>query len=266
MDSWVLKILFLYVAVGALGAIAFFGYPIRQPDLDNPSDWRRAIARLLGYAVCNLAACLVLLLLVDPLKALWTALGGTTPTIPPESPWRLALLLLAPIPFALAFFSLLLRFNRWIYRNRRGSLRRAGLVPEPRVRPDTPPMASYRATNFSTLDLQDDEIVRELARGHWQAMQHAVASGADVTVAQTAQRRFLDEHLAKLEPAVAAHAREVYTAASVAPSREMARVSALQLDKTAAMLKRRKRVRRNYVFIVLLLFVSIIVKWVMGWH
>lgn len=243
MDRFSHAVIAIYLVSG-LVAFAAYVYPPSAPNLDHPVDWRRWFNRILGYAYCNFLSCMFSPVIIGALVKPYRWLGGPTLSIR-DTPWSSALLVVGPIPLALVFFHFLLRFQRSRRRRTIKALRRSGLLPPIVPLPGTPSPVPYRAHDFGALDLHDDDIVRELARTHWQAINHAAASSGDVDAALQAQHRFLDTHVPCLDPALAAHVREVYADASVAPARELARIASLKKEQAVDMLHRRKRFLQN---------------------
>lgn len=249
MDLFAKAVIAIYLLSGLIAFVAF-RYPGSGPNLDHPIDWRRRFNRMLGYAYCNLFSFLVSPALLGALSKPYLWLGGPTPSIRGTA-WSGVLLAVGPVPLALVLFHLLLRYQRWSRQQIMKGLRKSGVLPPIAPLPGTPLPVSYRADGFDALDLHDDEIVRELARSHWRAINHAAASNGDVDAAHEAQCRFLDQHLPRLDAALASHVRDVYVNASVEPSRELARIAALKNEQALHLLERRKRFLRNSVILAI---------------
>lgn len=257
MGLFAKAVIAIYLFSGLIAFVAF-RYPSSGPNLDHPIHWRRQLNRVLGYAYCNLLSCLVSPALLGALSKLYLWLGGPTLSIRGTA-LSGVFLMAGPVPLALVFFHLLVRYQRWSRRQRMKGLRKSGLLPPIAPASGTPVPVSYRGDGFDALDLHDDEIVRELARGHWQAINHAAASNGDVDAAHEAQSRFLDEHLPRLDAALALHVRDVYIDASVEPSRELARIAALKNEQALDLLERRKRyLRKSVILIITLAILSLI--------
>lgn len=243
MDRFSKVAIAIYLLAGLIGFVAYW-YPGSGPDLDHPIGWRRMLNRVLGYAYANFISCLFSPLLFGALAKTHAWLGGPAPQIR-DTVWSGVLLIAGPVPLAVAIFRFLLRCQRRSRRRTLKVLRRNGVLPPIVPLPGTPSPIPYRADGFDALDLRDDEIVRELARSHWQAINHAVASNGDADAAHAAQFRFLDQHLAQLDPVLAKHVRDVYVGASVEPSRELARIASLKREQARDLRDRRENFLRH---------------------
>lgn len=254
-----------YLLAGAL-ALVFSRYPRRGPDMDHPVRWRRGFNRVVAYAYANIVSCFATLVLVRLIWITYDYLGGPAlPAVQRGTIWPLIIVLVGPIPLAVVVFNLLLRGQRRRSRNATRDLRRAGLLPQPTLRPGTPPTTPFRASNFEHLNLADDDVVRELARGHWQAINGALATNADVAPAHEAQKAFLDEFLPRLPTAEAERIRAVYSEDSGQQLKEMARIAKRKNEELASLLTRRQRYMRRYVVITLIACVLVLLRLLLPW-
>ena len=102
-----------------------------------------------------------------------------------------------------------------------------------------------RGSDFEKVDLRDEEMVRELARGHWKSISNAMATYGNVEEAAARQSEFLDKHLSALDPALARRVKVVYMEAGTPFLKEMARVAKVQRKQTEDLLARRELFMRN---------------------
>jgi hypothetical protein len=236
-------VLFFYLIAGTVALGAARSGALRR-NLDSPSPMRRRWGMFLTYWLANLISCFASVFLYG---ALFDT-AGSKPSWPPELG-----LLLGPIPLAVPIWFGLLRVMRWTSRRERRLGRRLGLLPR-NTSAARPPELRSRARDFNSLDLRDPEIVRELARRHWQEINHALACDGDPSVAADAQRQFLDEFVATLAPELRTRVSDAYMQESEHHLREFARLSALQRDRVQEQLDLRRRMeRRPYIVLAVLL-------------
>lgn len=182
-----------------------YAKPYKAPNLGHPVRWRRWLNRALAYPLCHFfAACLVLALLEEVAPYLPAALAR------PDRSSTLRLVMEAvvlPLPLAL----LLLKCAIWTQRVVLGFEH----WPMPPATPEAPlPLAWVpplpRRHDFSTVDLRDPELVRELARSHWRVAHEALEQGTSTAVAEDLQKAFLQDYLSTVEPGLADPAWKVY--------------------------------------------------------
>lgn len=262
-----IRYVFLAYLIAGIAGLVWFNprtFPTNWPRLDHPSAPMRIINRALAYALCNAVAGFLILLLLSAMAAAyghWTE-GAALPFLPAKNSFPLLLwLLLCPILPATGLLALMVRVQRSALRQERNTLRKNGVLPPVRLRPDTPLMDVSRGSDFGKVDLRDEEMVRELARGHWKAISHAMSTHGNVIEAAARQSEFLDKHLSTLEPALAKRVKEVYMEAGTPFLEEMARVEEVQQEQAEELLARRevflRNVKRNLWLLPLVSFLTL---------
>ncbi|HEX7991301.1 MAG TPA: hypothetical protein VF513_14210, partial [Stenotrophomonas sp.] len=104
MDKFAAYIILFYMLSAGLAGASIRWRSFSDPDWIAPSLLRRSLA----YALCNGVSCFVLLLLLMGSTALYTYWTGQTIRYPRDPAINLALLLLAPVPLAIWFTTVLL--------------------------------------------------------------------------------------------------------------------------------------------------------------
>lgn len=226
-----MAILASYFLAGLIGLVLLRARAL-QRGIDSPSRARRYLSRFFAYGFCNLLSCFISL-------ALYGAFFDSGKFAMPH-----LALLLGPVPLAVLFYLGLTWTMRAANRRERSTLRKLGLAA-PLAPAPTPPDVRSRATDFGRLDLHDPEIVREVARRHWQEINHALASDSDVTHAHDAQRQFLDTYVPTLEPALAARVSDLYMQESAIHLKEFARLSGKKRDRVVEHAQRTLRMARS---------------------
>ncbi len=266
MESLIGYVFLAYLIAGIAGLVWFNPrtFPTNWPQLDHPSAPMRVVNRVLAYALCNAVAGFLILLLLSAMTGAygyWSK-GAALPFLPaknslPLLPW----LLLCPILPATGLLVLMVHVQRSALQQERNTLRKNGVLPPVRLRPDTPLMDVSRGSGFDKVDLHDEEMVRELARGHWKAIARAMAAHGNVTEAAARQSGFLDKHLSTIEPALARHVKEIYVEAGTPFLEEMARVAKVQRGQEEELLSRResfmRNAKRNLWLVPLVLFITL---------
>lgn len=266
MESLIKYVFLAYLIAGVAGLIWFNPrtYPTNWPQLDHPSAPIRILNRALAYALCNAVAGFLILLLLSAMTGAygyWSK-GAALPFLPAKDSLPLLLwLLLCPILPATGLLALMIRMQRSMLRQERNTLRKNGVLPPVRLRPDTPLMDVSRSSGFDKVDLHDEEMVRELARGHWKAISNAMATHGNVTEAAARQSGFLDKHLSTLDPALAKRVKEIYAETGTPFLEEMARVAKVQREQADDLLSRRelflRNAKRNLWLIPLVSFITL---------
>lgn len=221
---------------GLLGLMSLRGGGL-QRGLDHPASWRRYLSRALAFCACNFFS-----FFLSPALYGWLLPSDGT-KIEPGWPAEIVLLL-APLPLAIVLYGGLVRFLRWGARRERSTARRLGLLPPIRQRP-VAPASDTGKPDFRHMDINDPELVRELARRHWNDINHAVASEGDLASAGDAQRRFLDEYVPTLAPDTAKAVTEVYAQESVAHAAELSRITRMKAAQAERQAEIKKRMARN---------------------
>lgn len=257
-------VVLLYFATTALAAIFLRTNIWISKRWISPS----LLARCSIYALSNGLACLLLLLLLGGAINLYTHLTGQTMHYRQPPAINLAIVLLAPIPLAAWFTRKALRWLRSTaekaIRKERVLYRSWGITPPLRLKPGTAMPASFRQNDFSRIDLNDDEMVREIARTHWQAINDATASRGDVTSVLAAQAKFLGPHLKELPPQQAEHIRHIYHEAGAPHAREHSRINDTLRDQESQLKERRTyflgNMRRNTIMLAWAFLIAVILR------
>lgn len=225
-----------------------------EESLDHPQRgpryWYRFWCWCFWYALSLLLTAAAFGLMSDlaPMQALLQSLGVLKPV----------LLFIAAIPLALLGCWLDYRLTAWGSPRKRNARRKLGLpgwqVP-PRPNPGArlhvafatslPPLPGNVSAAEPALDPGDPELVRELARKHWDAINFAIASNGDVAGVHARQSAFLDGLDERLDGEDAARVRAIYSQESVAHARTMASVSARRDALLLEQATLRSRVHRN---------------------
>lgn len=235
MDVAVTWIIGCYLIAGIIGMILLRSGALKH-GIDSPSPGWRYFCRFALYCASNLASCFL-----SP--ALYAAFVDLESRPKAQSP-DLVALLLGPVPLAVLFYLGLARFLRGALRRERKYERILGLRPplRPTASPDS---VRSRSGDFAQLDLSDPQIVRELARRHWEEINHGLASNRDAAKAEAGQRQFLDGFVPTLEPALAARVNELYMEETALHLKGFARLSAIQRDRALERAERLRRYNRN---------------------
>ena len=257
MTEFFAGLLFLCLGLAVPGAISMrrraSGLTVEE-SLDHPQRgpryWYRFWCWSFWYALSLLltSAAFGSLSELAPMQALLRSLGLFKPV----------LLFIASIPLALLGYWLDYRVTAWGSPRKRAARRKLGLpgwqVPPP-PNPDArlhvavaisrPSLAGSAPAAEPPLDPGDPELVRELARKHWDAINFAIAANGDVADAHARQSAFLDNLDERLGSQDAERVREIYSQESVAHARTMAAVSARRGARLLEQAALRSRVHRN---------------------
>lgn len=264
MDKFGAYIAVLYMLGAGLAAASIRWRTFSDPSWITPSLLRRSLA----YALCNGVSCVLLVLLIRGSAALYTYWTGQTFNYPHDPAINLALLLLAPVPLATWFTTMLLG---WLHSSATSAARydtvrhrKNGLTPPLRLNPGTALPAQFRSHDFSSVDLSDDEMVRELAHTHWRAINDAAASHGDATPALTARAQLLEAHLGSLPAQQAERIRGIYETASMPHAAELTRITAEHRKQRKQRLQRRaftlRNIRRNTWLLIAVIGVASILR------
>lgn len=257
-------IVLFYMLATALAVASLRRRTFSAPRWIAPSWWDLSIV----YAICNAVSCVLLMFIhkgTDILYTYWTAQiidYRQYPTI------NLTLLLLAPIPLATWFTTVVLRWLRSsaITAARRETVRnrRWGLAPALRLDHGTTLPVQFRSHDFTRIDLSDDDVVREVARSQWQAIIDNAAGHGDMAAALTAQEQFLDVHLKSLPRQQAERIRSIYQDASMPHAGELKRITTEHRKQTEQRQERRaytlRNIRQNTWLFVAAIAVAIILR------
>lgn len=179
-------------------------------------------------------------------------------------PWALPAILIAAIPVAALFHLLYRGLARSGDRLKRGARRRMGR-PGYTVLPSAVVQAQAKAVRMiatptaatgtvrkgmdEALETGDPELIREVARKHWEALNFAIASNGDRRAAHALQEIFLNK-LDKLPDETLADAmREAYIQESALQVQTATRLMNRQSEITAEQAATRKRVSRNLMLL-----------------
>ncbi|PPU19393.1 hypothetical protein [Xanthomonas arboricola] len=180
-------------------ALLFINYllfmePSSAPNLGHRVRWRRWLHRALAYPICHTIGIALANALLDQLASIIP----TQVEAIERNYWMILVIL--PLPFSLALMKLgiwsqrFLGYEQW---------------PKPPAIPAWVP-AQPRLGGFEKIDLQDDALVQELARSHWNVMHEALMRDAPLYDAYCLQRAFLNNHLLQVEPQLAESASKTY--------------------------------------------------------
>lgn len=100
---------------------------------------------------------------------------------------------------------------------------------------------------YDNIDANDPEIIREIARKHWDAINTALASGGDIALASEPQMKFLESYIPSLPPETSKFVFEVYSAESVKHAELAKRISSRQLSKVKDHVVLVSRIKRNTI-------------------
>jgi len=230
-----------YVIAGVVGMILLQSGAVKH-GIDSPSRGWRYACRFALYCAANFASCF----LSPALYALLVDLESRAKATSPD----MVVLVLGPLPLAVLFYVVSAKILRGRLRYELKTERILGLRPPLRPASSPEPVRS-RSGEFTTLDLDDPQIVRELARRHWEEINHGLASNRDAAGAGAAQREFLDGFVPTLEPARAARVKELYVEESALHLKEFARLSGIQRDRALERAERVRRYNRNALILSL---------------
>lgn len=215
------------------------------------------VDRALTYALCNGIACVVMMLIIQSGNSLYTHWTGNTVAYRQHQALTIALVLLAPVPLAVWLTAVTLRRLRAtaVEAARASAVhdRRTGFRPPLRLKPGTALPTTFRSQDFSRIDTNDDEVIREVARSHWQAINDTAASHGDIAPMLAAQARFLESHAASLPAEQAAHVHRIYEEASIPHAAELSRIADAQSTQAEELQARRNQRLKNTRWTVLLL-------------
>lgn len=110
------------------------------------------------------------------------------------------------------------------------------------------------------IDRNDPELVREIARNHWQAINHAAATGGDLAAAYRPQEEFLDKYIPSLPPDVAKMVSDAYTRESVVHLAQFARITEGQTNKIKDAAITAKRTKTNTIVFAVVMVVLLFLK------
>ncbi|WP_355606756.1 hypothetical protein RZV17_01785 [Xanthomonas cannabis] len=110
------------------------------------------------------------------------------------------------------------------------------------------------------IDPNDPELVREIARKHWAAINHAAAAGGDLAAAYRPQEEFLDKYIPSLPPDVAKIVSDAYTQESVAELAQFARITEGKANKIKRAAITAKRVKTNAILFAVVIVVLLLLK------
>ncbi|MDI9239637.1 hypothetical protein QLQ15_12055 [Lysobacter sp. LF1] len=239
LSMWIMGI---YLVMGLLGLFLFRAGALKN-GIDSPSPAWRYTCRFFTYGFCNLLSCFI-----SP-----AIYGAFFEFERGEASMPELVLLLGPMPLAVLFYLGATRMMRAGQRRERSLQRRLGLLPT-FVPGRPPPEVRSRGGDFKAIDVHDPEMVRELARRHWQELNHALASNGDPSQADLAQRAFLDAFVPTLAPELRAKVHDAYMQESEEHLKEFARLSALRRDRVRDQMELRRRIgRRAYVLLGVLI-------------
>ncbi|WP_394001990.1 hypothetical protein ACF3M1_15035 [Luteimonas sp. WGS1318] len=110
------------------------------------------------------------------------------------------------------------------------------------------------------MDRNDPELVREIARKHWEAINHAAATGGDLAAAYRPQEEFLDRYIPSLPPDIAKNVSDAYTQESVAHLAQFARITEKQTKKIKDAALTAKRIKTNIILFSAVMVVLLLLK------
>jgi hypothetical protein len=106
------------------------------------------------------------------------------------------------------------------------------------------------------VDPNDPELIRELAKKHWDLINTALATDGDFTIASQPQIDFLDKYIPSLPPDLAKKVFEIYSEESAKHAAQMERIGDNKLEqaKRQAALIKRQSTKVLVISVVILLF------------
>ncbi len=109
------------------------------------------------------------------------------------------------------------------------------------------------------VDPNDPELIRELAKKHWDMINTAFAANGDLTKASRPQFDFLDKYIPSLPPDVAKNVLEIYSEESAKHAAQMERIgdNKLAATKRQATLMQRQRTSILVITAIILLLVAL---------
>jgi hypothetical protein len=110
------------------------------------------------------------------------------------------------------------------------------------------------------IDKNAPELVREIARKHWEAINDAAATGGDIAAAYRPQEEFLDKYIPSLPHDVAKIVSDAYTQESVAHLAQFARIAEEQTNKIKAAAITAKRIKTNTIVFAVVMVVLLLLK------
>ena len=113
---------------------------------------------------------------------------------------------------------------------------------------------------YRRIDASDPEMIREIARKHWEAINTALTSGGDVDRAFQPQKDFLEKYIPSLPPELAKLVAAAYSAESTKHAAEAKRISEHQLDKARHRAVVSSRIKRNTIVFSAVMVLLLVAK------
>lgn len=110
------------------------------------------------------------------------------------------------------------------------------------------------------IDINDPDMIREIARKHWEAINLAIATDGNLEIASRPQMEFLEHYLPSLPADTAKAVLDIYSNESLKHAAEAKRISAIQLEKAKQKAALAARVKRNALLISGLMVLLLIGK------
>jgi len=109
------------------------------------------------------------------------------------------------------------------------------------------------------VDPNDPELIRELAKKHWDLINTALATDGDFTKASQPQIDFLDKYIPSLPPDVAKKVFEIYSEESAKHAAQMERIgdNKLAAAKRQATLIKRQSTNILVISVIILLLAAL---------